>query len=421
MTRPLRAIAEEFIEQDRPIGGYPSGGRRSIKLTSADGIKVRPVHWLWTQRIALGTLALIAGREGIGKSTFAYQLAADITRGTLPGRFLGRPRSVIIAATEDSWSHTIVPRLMAARADLSKVFRVDVETSEGTAGYLSLPRDLKELERSCGEVDAALILLDPLMSRLGADLDTHKDAEVRVALEPLVEVADRAQAAVVGLLHFNKGSSADALNMVMGSKAFTAVARAVLAFTRDPENESTVLVGQIKNNLGRDDLPTLSMTIEGAHVADTEEGPVYSSRIVWGGESNRRISEVLAEAGSDPDVRTATQEAAEWLEDYLTQQGGSDDSATIKKEGRKVGHSVDALKRGRRRIGVTVESSGFPRKTWWTLPVGATVGESAPTALTAPTAPTEAQSAQSAQLVQSERTPREGAPTEVPLYGEEPL
>ncbi len=54
---------------------------RSVRLTSAADIKIKPVHWLWTDRIALGTLALLGGREGIGKSTVAYQLAADLTRG----------------------------------------------------------------------------------------------------------------------------------------------------------------------------------------------------------------------------------------------------------------------------------------------------------------------------------------------------
>ena len=42
-----------------------------------------------------------------------------MTRGTLQGACQGNPRAVIVAATEDSWEHTIVPRLMAAGADLN--------------------------------------------------------------------------------------------------------------------------------------------------------------------------------------------------------------------------------------------------------------------------------------------------------------
>ena len=48
-----------------------------------------------------------------------------ITRGTLDGEFHGTPRSVIVA-TEDPWSETIVPRLIAAGADLNRVYRCDV-------------------------------------------------------------------------------------------------------------------------------------------------------------------------------------------------------------------------------------------------------------------------------------------------------
>ena len=89
---------------------------RQLTLTRASDITVRPVHWLWAARIALGTLVLLGGREGIGKSTIAYTIAALVTRGRLPGRHFGQPKAVIVAATEDSWAHTIVPRLMAAGA-----------------------------------------------------------------------------------------------------------------------------------------------------------------------------------------------------------------------------------------------------------------------------------------------------------------
>lgn len=379
---------------------------RRVQLTSAADIKVKPVHWLWSDRIALGTLALLGGREGIGKSTVAYQLAADLTRGRLPGVGYGTPRAVIVAATEDSWEHTIVPRLMAAGADLHLVYRAEVHTygDEFVTG-LSLPRDLARLEQAVEEVGAALILLDPLLSRLDAKLDTHKDAEVRQALEPLVSIANRTGAAILGLIHLNKSLSTDPLTMLMGSRAFAAVARAVLFCMVDPEDEATRVLGQPKNNLGRTDLPTLTFRIASAHVADTDEGPIWTGRVDWLEETPRSLAEVLEAASEGAENRTATQEAADWLTDWLTSQGGVDESASIKREGSKAGHSPDSLKRARRRIGATVTSEGFPRRTYWSLPVGATPGESAPTALTTPTAPTGPQSEQLAQLVQSDDAP----------------
>ena len=88
----------------RLIGTAGPVPRTGVRLTPASSIKVRPVRWLWEGRLALGTLALLGGREGIGKTTVAYTIAADVTRGRLLGAYFGRPKAVIVAATEDAWA-----------------------------------------------------------------------------------------------------------------------------------------------------------------------------------------------------------------------------------------------------------------------------------------------------------------------------
>jgi len=356
---------------DPPIEGEP--GDRKLRLTSASRITPRPVRWLWEARIALGTLCLLAGREGIGKSSVAYAKAAQITRGLLQGVYFGQPRAVIVAATEDSWEHTIVPRLMAAGADLDLIYRVDVTIVDGPDTQITLPSDLRRLEDVVAEVGAALILLDPIMSRLHASLDTHKDAEVRIALEPLVALADRSGAAVLGVIHVNKSGGGDALNMVMGSRAFGAVARSVLFAMASPEDENIKLLGQPKNNLGRSDLPTLTYQITGAHVADTDEGPIWTARVDWIGETALSIADALIASGEDSDTRTATKDAVAWLGDYLKSVGGCAASVAVKENGAHVGHSLRTLQRARSTLKIATESSGFPRQTYWRLPsVGVT-------------------------------------------------
>ena len=156
--------------------GDDSAGTRSVHLTRASTIVMRPVRWLWTNLLPLGSFTLLGGREGIGKSICAYTLAADLTRGRLPGHGFGTPRAVIVAATEDSWEHTIAPRLTAADADLEHVYRVDVITADAIDTALSLPRDMAAVGRAVRDVNAALIILDPLLSRLEGNIDTHKDS-----------------------------------------------------------------------------------------------------------------------------------------------------------------------------------------------------------------------------------------------------
>lgn len=370
-------------------------GLRHLGLTPASTIKIKPVHWAWSGRIPLGSLALIAGREGIGKSTLAYTLAAELTKGILPGVHHGQPKSVIVAATEDSWEHTIVPRLLAAGADLDRIFRVDVTTALGHETDLSLPRDLTALEHAVERVDAGMILLDPLMSRLASSLDSHKDADVRRALEPITALGHRTGAAVVGLIHLSKAAGTDPLSLVMGSRAFAAVARAVIFVMKDPDDEELRLVGQPKNNLGRTDLPTLSFRIEGKHVADTDDGPVWTGALKWDAESARSINDALADTATDPDDRTAAEDAAEWLSDYLEGNGGTAPSIDCKRLGKIAGHSESAVKRARQRLRIASTSQGFPRTTYWTLPgtqsahpSRLTPGESELTELTEPTGPT---------------------------------
>ena len=420
---PLFEPGAANLRQRREGEHADTPARRSVTVTAASAITVRPVRWLEEGRLALGTLGLLGGREGVGKSLYAYTLAAAITRGTLSGVYHGLPRAVIVAATEDSWEHTIVPRLTGARADLDLVFRVDVVTPKGIDTTVSLPRDLAGLERIVREVEAALVLLDPMLSRLEGHLDTHKDADVRRALEPLVKLAGAADVCVLGIIHLNKNNSTDPLTLLMGSRAFAAVARSVLFVMTDPEDEAVRLLGQPKNNLGRTDLPTRQFRIVEVKVGETAEGDVLTGKLEWLAETDRSITEAIEAGAASAGDRTATSKAAEWLHDFLSDQDSRCESAVIKREGRKAGHSADALKRARQRLRVTCTAGGFPRRTYWALPQSERQPQGGtPTAPTAPTerggrptestaAPVSTQLVQSAQWEQSAEAPREGAPT----------
>ena len=251
----------------------------------------------------------------------AYTLAALITRGNLPGEHLGVPKSVLVAATEDSWSQTIVPRLITE---------------------LTLPRDLVKMRNIAREVDAVLLILNPLLSRLDDRLDTHKDADVRRALEPLVAAADMIDLAVLGLIHHNKSGSSDPLQVIMGSKAFAAVARSAHTVIYDPDDESNSrrLFGTPKNNLGRSDLPTLSFTIEPFAIPiDDGNHLAWTDRLVWGEGSALSIHDAMERAAESGEQKSAATDAQHWLEDLLTLNGGICESAKIKKAAHAAGHS----------------------------------------------------------------------------------
>ncbi len=293
----------------------------------------------------------------------------------MEGEFLGQPKSVIIAATEDAWDYTIVPRLVAARADLDRVHRVDVVEVQGFDSALVLPSDLHSLEEQARAVDALLVILDPLLSRLDSALDSYKDADVRRALEPLTASAARMKAVWLGLIHVNKNAGTDPLNSVMASRAFGAVARAILYAMRSPDfdQDRTYLLGEPKNNLGRSDLPTFTYQIEPEHVGQDDDGlDIWTCRVRWTGESSLSIHQALVAAGESSDSRHATADATAWLSDYLADAGGKADSAVIKKAAVEDGHATRTLQRARQDLHLVVTKEGFPRKTFWELPKSVT-------------------------------------------------
>lgn len=370
---PARARKNQKVRQvARADDGEPTTANRetarSLVLTKASEITIRPTHWLMDGRIPSGALTLLAGREGCGKSTVSLWVAAQLTRGALHGRYYGTPRAVGIAASEDSWGHTIVPRLIAAGADLDRVYRVAITTTPGLHADLSLPGDLPELEDRVAELAMVLLIFDPLMSRLSETLDTHKDQQVRQALEPLAAVADRTDLAILALIHVSKANITDPLSLVMGSRAFTGVARSVLFSVRDPDDEQRYLFCHEKSNLGPK-LASLRYRIAGQVIdhADDHE-PILGVSAQWDGEDERSARDVLEATVSDGEDRTTADEAADWLREHLARNGGTDTRGAILAGARREGFSESTLKRTRKRIGVVSSRGGYPSSSWWSLP-----------------------------------------------------
>ncbi|WP_053643521.1 MULTISPECIES: AAA family ATPase [unclassified Streptomyces] len=364
MTNRDDEKAREILEANGILDVPP---QRQLVLTRASDIEPEPVDWAWVDdgegRVPAGALSVAAGREGTGKSSFGMWMAAHITRGTLPGNFFGRPRAVFYVAVEDSWKQTIVPRLIGAGADLDLVYRVEAVEAEYGETTLSLPQDNSLMEAAVKEHGVALVVLDPLMSCIGKGIDTHRERDVRTALDPLARMADRTGAVLLGIAHFGKGAGTDPASLITGSGAFKNVPRAVFGFARDEDNDCRVMT-QAKNSLGRSDLPSLAYNIESAEVP-TKKGLAFVGRFVFLGQATRSVQDILAQ-GSDPD-RGERDEAAEWLRGYLMDQGGEAPAKDVKKAAAADDISERTLQRSMRKAGVVSARAGFGKGAVWRI------------------------------------------------------
>src|SRR5262249_62391057 len=98
--------------------------------------------------------------------------------------------------------------LMAAGADLRRVHLVSAVRDDGkNRRAFDLSADLMLLERKISEIDnVRLIVIDPISSYLGSRVDSHVNAAVRAALEPVSEMAARLRVAIVAITHPPKGT-----------------------------------------------------------------------------------------------------------------------------------------------------------------------------------------------------------------------
>jgi hypothetical protein len=94
--------------------------KRILVSQSLSTVVPERIEWLWPGRIAVGKLTLFGGKPGVGKSQLTSCLAATVSKGAEWPCGEGRsPQgAVVMLSAEDGIADTIVPRLIAAGADL---------------------------------------------------------------------------------------------------------------------------------------------------------------------------------------------------------------------------------------------------------------------------------------------------------------
>jgi RecA-family ATPase len=359
----LLARAQQTLDQ-LPHSARSSTGRQ-LRTTFASDVVPRRVRWIWDGRIVAGGLTLLAGREGLGKSTIAVDVTAQLTRGVLDGECKGEPRTVIYVHSEDARDFTIVPRLTAAGADLTRVVFLDAVTPHPQGDIespLVLPLDDELLVDAIRDHRSALVVLDAATSVIDGRLDGDKDRQMRQGLERIAKIGEKTDAAMLGLVHFGKRDSADTGKLILGSIAWSQVARSVLAVARDDDTEQLVL-STTKTNLGPG-APSLAAQIISA-VVPTPEGQTSAGRVEWLGETDQNARDLLA--APEPEDRTERATAEAWLEDFLTESGKTS-SKEIKKAARAADISERTLARARQSLGLVTSNEGFPRQSYWELP-----------------------------------------------------
>jgi hypothetical protein len=295
-----------------------------------------PVSWLWPHYIPLDKIGILDGDPHLGKSLIALDLCARLsTGGPFPDGQTGPgPANTLVLSVEDTVTHTVVPRLRQAGADMSRVF-VWQHTSHDEHWPWRFTADIERLDDAIASTDARLAVIDPIMAFLDDGVNSGSDQSVRRALVPLMQVAEKRRCVLFMHRHLNKQGGGKALYRGLGSIGFVAACRFALLVGRDPKDPSQLVMAQVRNSLAELQ-PSLSYRIVGS---DTS-----TARVEWLGRNPHSANELLS--GKSRQEGRPRDQAVAFLEQLLA--SGPRTSVEIWQAAVKAGHSKRTLERAKR-------------------------------------------------------------------------
>jgi len=353
------------IEAVKQIISAPIG-QSCLKLICAAELRPEPIHWLWKDWLACGKFHILAGAPGTGKTTIGLNLAAIITRGGQwpDGLQCDSLGNVLIWSGEDDPRDTLLPRLLTHGADPKRIYFVSDVTENNTPRAFDPARDMPKLyEQALSMGEVRLIIIDPIVNVVSGD--SHKNTEVRRALQPLVELGEKLKAVILGITHFSKGTTGiDPVERVTGSIAFGALARMVLATTKmtEPDGQLKRLLVRAKSNHGPDG-GGFNYQIEQIALADYPG--VFSSQVIWGSPVEGTARDLLRDPNdfNTPEECSSLAEAINFLKILLEE--GSMLKKEITEKAREAGIKDITLRRAKTALGVMSVHEGFGKGSVW--------------------------------------------------------
>lgn len=329
----------------------------------------RPLEWLWPGRLAAGQLAILDGDPGVGKSLVSLDLAARFSSASeLPdGHRPSEPATVLVLSAEDSVRDIIVPRLIAAGADLNNVRIFDRFADKPFV----LEGDCDRLLDAIEATKARLVVFDPFFAFLGCEASGLNEFVIRRVLDPLERIAYATRATILLIRHLSKCSAGkQAIHRGFGSIALLAMARTAFLIARLPTSDSsfrariessdaspTHVLACTKNNLAPM-CPSLGYRIV--------TGDTGAPQIRWTGVVDRTADDLIAPRPHSQ----AVPQAVAFLQKHLA-QGPRPRHWLVKEAADNAALSLRSLERAKAQLGiVSEERREDERNVWyWSMPI----------------------------------------------------
>ena len=336
---PQEAMMKDALSPHTPS---PLSADADATVTGTDivylaDLQPQPVEWLWQHRLAAGTLAMLSGEPGSGKTWVALAIAAALTRGRDP--FTGeklKPATVLYASAEHSAAQVIQPRFAGLHGDPARL--VILRRAVSASSMSSPDSALRDLDDALQKTQAHLVILDPWDSLWEVDLDR------------LGRLAELHRCCILLIRHL--ATAGRPVRRGRASIGCSAALRTEFLVGSSPDAPAQTALLHVKSNLGPL-APPLDYRIG-------EAGNFH-----WTGLSNLTPEDLLAARPTGAGL-PKRKFAAQWLRDCL--QPGSQTQGSIEIAAERDGVCISTLRRAKFDIGVRSSKDGKSGAWWWTLP-----------------------------------------------------
>lgn len=220
---------------------------KELKLICFDDVKTEQPKWIWYPYLPLGTIVLLVGDPGIGKTYIALWIASILSNG---GKFpfdtnnqnedFG-PSNVIFQNGEDGVSYTLKQRLELLKADFKHIYMIDESDNMFRLDDLAL------FEESLKRLSPKLVIIDPIQRYIPEGKSMDKANDVRGILSPIRDLAEKYNCTIIIIMHRNKGTKSPSMYRALGSIDFVGTARSMLTVEG---NNSKKYIHHTKSSMG---------------------------------------------------------------------------------------------------------------------------------------------------------------------------
>jgi len=367
----LDEVREDLTRYDELEFEAESAGGPNFVSRKAHGIQTRRVGWLWPGVVPNGMPTALEGDPGVGKTFVAADIAARVTRGTgFPtygeGDWTGPAQgSVVYISSEGVPDRILVPRLVAAGADLERVEIVEgICSKRGEFEILDVNQHLPALARRMkNDPSTKLLVIDPLASHLSPKLNMNSSLEMRAAMDCVARFAEEVSCAVLVVMHLNKDDRKAAIHRAAGSGQIMAAVKSAWAVVKKPddENDNRRYFGPVKSNLS----PfrrSLAFEIQDTAILFSDGTKGNIGRVVWSHEPEDFDLQAAISPGAF-ELHSKVGAAVTFLRERLT--SGKRYATDLIDEAQAQGITKDNLWKAKRKESIEDGREGFGGKSVW--------------------------------------------------------